>query len=140
MLWSFPVVYSIWLYSLVPHITKNMKKIFVLQKKCLRLLISECCEHTSPIFKSLKVLKLQNIIQFIFLKLTYFYFNDQLLLQVKNIFIQNESVNPCNTKDGKLLFIPHTNTTQFVTKLLRYNGPLTWNNFSQGMNSNNFLM
>ena len=82
-----------------------MKKIFVLEKKCLRLLISEYCEHTSPIFQSLKVLKLQNIIQFIFLKLTYFYFNDQLLLQVKNIFIQNESVNPYNTRDGKLLFI-----------------------------------
>ena len=27
----------------------------------------------------------------------YFYFNDQLLLKIKNIFIKNESVNPYNT-------------------------------------------
>ena len=43
-------------------------------------------EHTSPIFKSLKVLKLQDIIKFSILKLICFYFNDQLPLQVKNIF------------------------------------------------------
>ena len=36
---------------------KNIKKIFVLQKKCMRpLTFSDYREHTSPIFKSLKVL------------------------------------------------------------------------------------
>ena len=82
-------------------------------------------EHTSPIFKSLKVLKLEDIIKFSILKLIYFDFNDHLPLQVKNIFIKNESVNPCKTRGGKLLFIPHINTTHFGTKSLRYNGPLT---------------
>ena len=119
---------------------KNMKKIFVFQKKCMRLLtVSDYREHTSPIFKSLKVLKLQDIIKFSILKLIYFYFNDQLPLQVKNIFIKNESVNPYKTRGGKLFFIPHINTTHFGTKSLRYNGPLTWNNFSQSMNNNNFV-
>ena len=96
-------------------------------------------EHTSPIFKSLKVLKLQDIIKFIILKLIYFYFNEQLLLYVKNIFIKNESVNPLNTGGGKLLFIPCIDTTHFGTKSLRYKGPLTWNNSSQSMNNNNFF-
>ena len=42
---------------------KNMKKIFVFQKKCMRLLrISDYCEHASPIFKSLKVLKVTDVI------------------------------------------------------------------------------
>ena len=106
----------------------------------MRLLIfSDCHEHTSPIFKSLKVLKLQDIIKFSILKLIYFYFNDQLPLQVKNIFIKNESVNSYKTRGGKLLFIPHITTTHFGTKSLRYNGPLTWNNFSQSMNNCNFV-
>ena len=119
---------------------KNMKKIFVLQKKCMRLLtFSDCREHTSPIFKSLKVLKLQHIIKFSILKLIYFYFNDQLLLQVKNIFIKNESVNHYKTRGSKLLFIPHINKTHFGTKSLRYNGPLTWDNFSQSMSNNTFV-
>ena len=57
----------------------------------------------------------------------------------KTFFIKNESVNPYNTRDGKLLFIPNVNTTHFGTKSLRYNGPLTWKNFSQSMNNNNFF-
>ena len=57
----------------------------------MRLLaFSNYLEHTDPIFKSLKVLKLQDIIKFSILKLIYFYFNDQLSLQIKNSFIQNE--------------------------------------------------
>ena len=100
---------------------------------------SDYREHTSPIFKSLKVLKLQDIIKFSILKLIYFYFNDQLPLQVKNLFIKNESVKPYKTRGGKLLFIPHINTTHFGTKSFRYNGPLTWNNFSQSMRNNNFV-
>ena len=76
-------------------------------------------EHTSPTFKSLKVLKLQDNIQFSILKLIYFYFNDQLPLQVKNIFIQNELVNPYNNRGGKLLFIPHINATHFWYKIIK---------------------
>ena len=83
----------------------------------MRLLtFSDYREHTSLILKSLKVLKLQDIIKFSILKLIYFYFNDQLPLQVKNIFIKNESLNPYRTRGGKLLFIPHINTTHFRTK------------------------
>ena len=106
----------------------------------MRLLtFSDYREHTSPIFKSLKVLKLQDIKKFSILKHIYFYFNDQLPLQVKNIFTKTESVNPYKTRGGKLLFIPHINTTHFGTKSLRYNDPLTWNNFSQCMRNNNFV-
>ena len=117
-----------------------MKKIFVFQKKCIRLLIFPAYrKHTSLIFKSLKVLKLQDIIKFSILKLIYFYVNYQLRLQVKNIFIKNESVNPYNTRSGKLLFITQINSIHFGTKSLRYNDPLSWNNFSQSMNNDNFF-
>ena len=54
-------------------------------------------------------------------------------------FIKNESVNPYNTRGSKLLFIPHINTTHFGTKSLRYDGPLTWKNFSQSMNNDNLF-
>ena len=92
---------------------------------------SDYCEHAGPIFKSLKVLKLKDIIQFSISKFIYFYFNDQLPLQVKNILIKNESVNPYNTRGGKLLFIPYINTSHFGTKSLRYNCPLPWKNLSK---------
>ena len=67
----------------------------------MRLLtFSDYRQDTSPIFKSLKVLKLQDIIKFSILKPIYFYFNDQLSWQVKNNFIINESVNLYDVRDG----------------------------------------
>ena len=43
---------------LVLHVTKKYEEDFLLQKKCMRLLtFSDYREHTSPIFKSLKVQK-----------------------------------------------------------------------------------
>ena len=123
-----------------PSRHKKMKILFLQKKYMLLLTFSSYREHTSPIFKSLKVRRLQDNNQFSILKLIYFYLNNQLFLQVKNIFIKNESVNPYNTIVGKLLFNRHINTSHFGTKSLRYTGPLTWNNFTQGMNNNNFLM
>ena len=105
-----------------------MKKLFVLQKN----------------LRSLKVLKLQDITQISI----YFHVIHQLSLQVNNIFIQNESLNPDNIRDRKLLFMPHINTTHFGTKSLRYNCSLTWNKevltsllgtTSESMNNNNFI-
>ena len=105
---------------------KKYKEDFYSSVKCMRLLtFSDYREHSNPIFKSLKVLKLQVKIRFSILKPIYFYFNDQLPLQVKNIFIKNKSVNPYNTRGDKLLFIPHIITTHYGTKSLRFNGLLT---------------
>ena len=76
-------------WSFMSH--KNKKKVFDLQKKRARIsTFSDYGNHISLIFESLKVLKLQDIIQFSILKLIYFYFNEQLPLQVKNTFIKNE--------------------------------------------------
>ena len=80
-------------------------------------LFSDYREHTSPIFKSFKVLKLQDIIQFSILKITFF--NNQLPLQVKNIFIQNKPINPYKLRGGKLLFICHITTTHFLYKIIK---------------------
>ena len=100
-------------------------KIFILQKRCMRLIsFSEFQEHTRPFFKNLKILKLQDIIKFNTWKIIYLYYKDQLPLKIKYIFTTNESVNPYNTRGGKLLFIPSVNTTHYGIKSLRYNRPV----------------
>ena len=50
---------------------------------------SEFQEHTTPIFKNFKILKLQDIIKFNTLKLIYLYYMDQLPLEIKDIFVTN---------------------------------------------------
>ena len=93
-------------------------------------------EHTTPIFKNFKILKLQDIIKFNTLKLIYLYYKDQLPLKIKDIFTTNESVNPYNTRSGKLLFIPQVNTTHYGIKSLRYNGPVIWSDFFRNTDNN----
>lgn len=121
-----------------------MKKSLFLQKKYMRFSIfSDYCEHANHIFKSLKILKFQKVLSnTVLLQLLqfsiYFYFNGQLPLQVKNIFIQNDSVNPYNSGGGKLLIILNINGTHFGTKSLKYNDPLTWSNFSSSIINSNF--
>ena len=100
-------------------------------------MFSEFQEHTTPIFKNFKILKLQDIIKFNTLKLIYLYYKDQLPLKIKDIFTTNESVNPYNTRGGKLLFIPQVNTTHYGIKSLRYNGPVIWNDFFWNTNNKN---
>ena len=115
---------TIWCYTS----QKNMK-IFILQKRCMRLItFSNFQEHTTPI-KNFKILKLQDIIKFNTLKLIYLYYKDQLPLKIKDIFTTNESVNLYNTRGGKLLFISQVNTTHYGIKSLRYNVLVIWNDF-----------
>ena len=76
--------------------------------------LSEFQEHTTPVFKNFRMLKLQDIIKFNILKLIYLYYKDQLPLKIKYIFTTNESVNPCNRRGGKLLFIPQVNITHIM--------------------------
>ena len=73
------------------------------------------------------------------MKLIYLYYKDQLPLKIKYIFTTNESVNPCNRRGGKLLFIPQVNTTHYGIKSLRYNGPVIWNDFFRNTDNNNNL-
>ena len=117
---------TIWCYTS----QKNIMKIFIFQKRCMRLItFFEFQEHTTPIFKNFKILKLQDIIKFNTLKLIYLYYKDQLPLKIKDIFTTNESVNLYNTRGGKLLFISQVNTTHYGIKSLRYNVLVIWNDF-----------
>ena len=96
-------------------------------------------EHTTPIFKIFKILKLQDIVMFNTLKLIYLYYKHELPLKIKDFFTTNESVNPYNTRGGKLLFIPQVNTTHYGINSLRYNGPVIWNDSFRNTDNNNNL-
>ena len=47
-------------------------------------------EHTTPIFKDFKILKLQDIIKFDTLKLIYLYYKDQLTIKIKDKNYKNQ--------------------------------------------------
>ena len=53
------------------------------------------------------------------------------------IFTLNKSLNPHNTRGGKLLLKAQVKSSHYDAKSLRYDGPVTWNNFSRNINDNN---
>ena len=116
---------------------KNLEKLFKLQKKCVRIItFSNYHEHTAPLFASLNLLKLEDIFQFQILKLIYFFYNDRLPTEIKNLFTISNSVHSHITRGHQLLFIPNVITTHYGKSSLKYNAPFTWNNFAR---SNEFV-
>ena len=76
---------TIWCYTS----QKNIMKIFILPKRCMRLItFSNFQEYIKPIFKNFKILKLQDIIKFNTLKLIYLYYKNQLPLKSKIFLLQ----------------------------------------------------
>ena len=81
---------TIWCYAS----QKNVMKIFILQKGCMRLItFTEFQENTTSILKNFKILKLQDIIKCNTSKLIYLYYKNQLPPQIKYILTTNESIN-----------------------------------------------
>ena len=81
---------TIWCYAS----QKNVMKIFILQKGCMRLItFTEFQENTTSILKNFKILKLQDIIKCNTSKLIYLYYKYQLPPQIKYILTTNESIN-----------------------------------------------
>ena len=117
---------SVWCYTS----KKNTEKIFKLQKKCLRLMtFSHYLTHSTPLFNSLKIMKVGDLIKSQILKLTYFFFNDKLPVQLSNFFQKNMSISSYNMRNDHVLLIPKTNTYKYGVNSLRHNAPLLWNEF-----------
>ena len=91
-------------------------------------------DHTSPLFVSLNILKIRDIMTCQILKFVFQFYNNKLPSELQTLFIKNESVHSFNTRGSKLLFVPQVNSTHYGISSLKYNGSITWNNFSRNAN------
>ena len=109
--------------------------IFKLQKKCIRIISkSKYNAHTDPIFKEMRILKVNDMLQ---LKMILFYFDyERLALPLNlnhNFLIQKNRIHVHNTRNSQDFRVPSTNTNYGRLKL-RYALPIVLNNV------NTFLM
>ena len=108
---------------------ENIKKIEVLQKKCLRILtFSDFNSHTNPLFIELNLLKVRDIIKSQQLKLSYEFYNKMLPVDTQKLFILDRDIHEHQTRHSKyLLHIPEIQTVTYGNKSLKYYCPLLWN-------------
>ena len=113
-------------------IAKNIKKINVLQKKCLRIInFAIYNSHTSSLFKDSQILKLDDIIKNnqITLSLDFQFVHNKLPADLNNLFIMN--VNKYHTRNmvkGGLI-LPKINSVSYGEKSLCFQVPKKWNLF-----------
>ena len=127
----------IYLSLILPHLTyclvvwsgtakTNLNKLVLLQKKAIRHIAgSKWCDHTSPLFSSLKLLKLHDIVN---LNIACFIFkciNSNVPQKFKDLYAYNTQIHAYNTRQSlDLHLFPCQNIAQ---KSLRYRSVNVWN-------------
>ena len=93
-IFPFSILQTLYSSLIIPHLTYgiliwgyNLEGLFKLQKKAIRIITNrKYNDHTEPIFKSLNLLKLNDIFKLSVLKFYYNYCNDLLPKYFKNQF------------------------------------------------------
>ena len=104
-----------------------------LQKKSVRIItLSKYNAHTEPLFKRLKLLKLEDLLKLNELKFFYKYTNKMLPEYFSSAnndfnFITNSSVHNHNTRQRNMLHIARTKH-KYAEKCIRHSVPITVNN------------
>ena len=113
----FFLFYSFILYgSLAWQFTSktNLNRVFILQKKCLRIItFSFYKDHSNPLFKDLKLLKLRDVLESEIIKFFYKYSRNELPKSVCSIFNLVHEVYTLNTCNNLLIYIPRLSTSRY---------------------------
>ena len=103
-------------------------KVFTIQKKAIRCLAdAKYNAHTNPLFKELKLLKVQDIHKLQQIKLYYKFINNTVPTFIQNLpFYQNNETHTHLTRNSNMLHAPKA-SHEFSKQCLRYSLPILIN-------------
>ena len=105
----------------------NLKRLVTLQTRAVRTISRSAFDaQTEPIFKSLKLLKFENIVSLQVAKIMYLYKNGQLPESFINMFFTGEEIHNYNTRN-KFFFRLLSCSTNVRKFSLRFQGPKIFN-------------
>ena len=106
--------------------TSYINKLNVLQKKAIRIITKvNYNEHTNPLFKSQKILKLNEIYKLKIAKYMFSFTKNTLPVPLSIIIICNSTIHTYNTRNVNNPHMYRTRTN-IATKCLRHKGPDIW--------------
>ena len=103
--------------------------LLILQKKALRLItFSKYDEHSNPLFKSLEILKIQDLAKYHIAILMYKFHNSLLPPTFSSFFTQSSNIHNHNTRSSskQSYFLPSARTN-YGKYNIRFQGPMVWN-------------
>jgi hypothetical protein len=121
------ISYGINIYGCANKTT--LEKLIVKQKQAIRIICNEPYRaHTQPLFKQLKILPIEKLIQFSNVKFMHSFHFKILPISFANTWMTNIERNPERAlRNANDLFIP-PHRVEFVKRLPLYTQPLAWNN------------
>ena len=113
----------------------TLQPIYILQKRAMRLItFSRFDEHSSPLFKSLEIIKFLDLVTFHLAIFMYKYHN-QLLPSVFNSFFtkisQIHTYNTCTRLGAKQSYYLPKARTNYGIFSIRFQGPSVWNSIDE---------
>ena len=116
----------VWSFTTKGNLEKNFKQ----QKKCTRIItFSDFHAHTNPLFESLKILKLEDIVFLEILKFMFDIKEKQAPEVINELFTPNASVHHHHTRGIYNFHLPSVKSSQYGLMSLRMQGGSLWNNF-----------
>ena len=126
--------------------TKYTDKIFKIQKNAVRIMTRAGFNaHTSPLFKSLEILKIQDQITLLNCLFVHDFLNGKLPKSFDNTFVKLSDVgskdNIVNTIKSDLgcLFLPNVNSTTYGLNSLNRNSIISWNTYVKLFNKDDIV-
>ena len=108
--------------------SKNIKRLFMLQKKAIRIMCNanpRC--HSAPLFKELKLLNIWQINKFLVGQFMYKCYRRTLPSVFDNYFVRTQDVHSYNTRQASLFFDLPRVKTNYCKNGIRFRGPAIWN-------------
>ena len=134
----YALIYPFFIYSLIAWgntYESNVRPLFILQKRAIRIItFSSFTEHTSPIFKSLKIVNFFDIVKRITSVFMYKFHRKLLPSIFSNFFTPVRNVHNYNTRlASKSSFVLPSARTNYRIFSLKFQGPKTWNSIDESL-------
>ena len=111
----------------------TLQPIFILQKRAMRLItFSRFDEHSSPLFKSLEIIKFLDLVTFHLAIFMYKYHNQLLPSVFSSFFSKISQIHTYNTRLGakQSYYLPKARTNYGIFNI-RFQGPSVWNSIDE---------
>ena len=106
--------------------TQHIHKLQTSQKKAIRLITgSKYNDHTDPLFRSTKMLKIKDIYEYKMAKFMYLFNANILPNPISEMLTMNTEIHDHFTRNRKNPHIQYRRT-QIASKTLRHQGPIFW--------------
>ena len=118
-----------------------LRLIILLQKRALRIItFSSYCDHISPLFKSLNLIKLQDLVKILTAVLMFKFHNSLLPSTFNSFFVPINEIHDYNTKtsSNQSYSLPKTRTNYGIFSI-RFQGPKIWNSIDDKIKTSSLL-